>query len=541
MVGGYDMTDNNKTLFNLPTEPESFGVMLPPSDLRRLDFSGLDFTTARRAIIEYIRTYYPNDFNDFVASNGMMMLIEIVAAQVQKLALRGDLLSNESFIGTARTERAVINHLALINQRIKAQTPAVVDMELSLEQAVYSDIEIDPGLRFGAKGSDQDAVYYEVYRAPNDWNSKIIIPAGKRGVVAWAIEGRFATPVSVISGGGPNQRFTITEPNMLESPIFVEVQVGDEVEQWRVITEPIERYTANDRVVEVRFQSDAATFQFGDDVTGRAPISGSTINFRFRVGGGSRGRIGIGQIDNTRPVVPMPPANASVPVRFRNVSPSSGGTDRETIEAAKKRAPREFSLQQSIVTSEDYAIAATSFSHPVYGSVSKALATIRTGLNANRVEIYVVARGPDDRPIVPSVGLKRGLETHFSDLNVLTDHVAALDGQLKTVDIDMNIVVSRNADASIVKQRVEKTIDGYFHIDGWDMGQPFYISNFVEAIERIDGVAYLDLFKPADNILPFDERLASTESEFVSFNEIIVEGKRKTNYYYETLIDPSRR
>ena len=522
---------DRETLFDLPSAPESFGVLLPSSKLRRLDFSGLDFDTARRAIIEYIQTYFPDDFNDFVASNGMMMLTEIVSAQVHKLALRGDLLANEAFIGTAKTEQAVVNHLALINQRIRGQTPAIVDVELSVDQPVYSDIEIDPGLIFTTKGVDQQNLNYEVYKAPNDWTSKIIIPANKRGIIAWGVEGRFASPVVVTSAGGANQKFTISEPDILEDPIFVNVTVGNDTEEWTVITEPIERYGPNDKVVEAIFHTDIVIFRFGDDTTGAAPVSGSQISFQFRTGGGIRGRIGVGQINSIRPITPLPPANASVSVRFRNITPSSGGTDRESIERAKKRAPREFAMQRSIVTSEDYATAAATFSHPVYGSVSKALATIRTGLNANRVEVYILAEGPDSVPVAPSSGLKVGLETYFSDLNVLTDHVVALDGGLHPVDIDLNVVVNRNADASVVKERVEAIIADYFNINNWDMGEPFYISNFIEAIEAVDGVAYIDLFDPSDNILLSDEDTVDS----ISFNEIVVEGERKTNYYYETL------
>lgn len=521
-----------QTLFDLPIAPEAFGVLLPPSNLRRFDFSALDFTTARRAIIEYIKTYWPDSFNDFVASNGMMMLTEIIAAETGKLALRGDLLANEGFIGTAKTERAVVNLLALINQKIKRQTPAVVDVEISVDQPIFSDIEIGPGLAFTTRGSDQQSVTYEVYRAPNDWTSNIIIPASKHGVIAWGIEGQFASPVSVISAGGANQQFTINEPNILESPIFVTVITGSTSEEWMIITEPIERYGPNDKVVEAIFIENSVTFRFGDNVTGMAPQSGSQIMFRFRTGGGVRGRIGVGQIDSTRPVTPLPPANASVSVRFRNIAPSSGGTDRESLASAKRRAPREFATQRTIVTADDYAQVASNFSHPVFGAVSKSIATIRTGLNANRVEIYVLAEGPDNIPVTPNAGLKAGLETYFSDLNVLTDHVVILDGSLKPVNIEMNVVVSRGADASIVKQKVETAITDFFDIANWDLGEPFYVSNFIEVIEAIDGVSHVDVYAPTDNILPSGQ-LGGAAGNTVGFNEVIVEGERKTSYYYE--------
>src|SRR5271166_5797792 len=96
-------TISQPTLFDLPIAPQGFGVIMPPAQLRRIDFSGLDYDTARRAIIEYIMTYYPAQFNDFVASNGYMMMIELVAAAVAKLSMRSDMLANEAFLSTATT------------------------------------------------------------------------------------------------------------------------------------------------------------------------------------------------------------------------------------------------------------------------------------------------------------------------------------------------------------------------------------------------------------------------------------------------------
>ena len=521
------------TLFDMPNAPEEFSVVLPPPDLRRIDFSGLDYSTARRAIIEYIKTYYPDDFNDFVASNGIIMLMEIIASVVAKLSLRSDLLANEAFLPTARSEAAVINHLALINQRIRRQTPATVDIELSVDKPLISDVVISPGVSLSIPGGpDGKAIVYEVFRSPGDWTSGITIPAGKRGVIAWGIEGRFMTPVTIISSGGPNQTFTISENNILESPILVTVTVGNSSENWKVISEPIERYGPNDRVVEVNFVKNKAVFRFGDDVTGRAPISGSTITFRFRTGGGIRGRIGANRIDTSRTFTPLPPANTATTVRFRNLVASVGGTNKESLEQAKKRAPRDFAVQRSIVTASDYVQSASSYSHPVYGTVSKAVATVRTSLNANLVEVYVLAESSDSIPTAPSAGLKIGLKTFFSDLNVLTDYVEILDGVIKPVDIDLTVVINNNADASIIKERVEAIISNYFDIANWDMGQEFYISNFIEAIESVDGISHINLFKPYNNILRTGE-LADPNSDGIGINEIIVEGSRKTSYYYE--------
>jgi len=521
-----------ETLFDLPNSPDEIGVFLPESNLRKIDFSSLDYDNSRRAIIEYIQTYFPDDFNDFVASNGVIMIMEIIAATTSKLSLRSDLSANEGFLPTAKSEEAIVNHLALINQRIKRQTPAIVDIECTLDLPSFTDVEITAGTKFSVTGPDNTQILYEVYSAPNDWTSNIIIPANKRGVIAWGIQGQFATPSTFVSSGGSNQEYDIVDSNILEDPITVTIQLGEDIEEWFVITEPIERYSANDKVVEVNFIGDKAVFRFGDDITGKAPLSGSIVKISYRVGGGKVGRIGVGQISTTAQFTSNPPSRSSVTINFRNITPSSGGVDKETLSQAKKRAPRDFALQRSIVTASDYSQAANSFSHPAFGSISKAIATVRTSLNANRVEIYALSQGPDDIPIIPNAGLKTGLATYFRNLNVLTDNIVVLDGILKPVDIDMNIIIDRNADASVVKTRVESLLDDYFDSSNWDMGESLYISNLIELIKSIDGITYVDLFSPNDNILKTN-KLYEEGSFGIGINELIVAGKRKTNYYYD--------
>lgn len=528
------MADETESIaFTLPVAPENFGAVLPAPSLRRLDFSGLDFDTARKAILEYIATYYPNEFNDFVSSNGIIMLTEIVASCVAKLALRSDILAQEATLPTALTEEAVVNHLALINQKIKRQTAASTDIEITVDRPLVSDIEIAAGTSFQVIGPDNKPVNYEIYKAPGDYVSTIVIPAGKRGVIVYAVEGLWSDAVTAVSQGGPNQQFVVDIADILEDPIYVYVNNGNSIEEWKAVTDPIEKYGANDKVVEVIFIEDKAIFKFGDDVTGKSPPSGATIEFKFRVGGGRRGRIGINQIEKSLTLTPLPPASAPIPVLFRNIVPSRGGYDKETLEEAKRRAPRDYSLQRSITTADDYAQAVTSYSHPTYGAIKKAIATLRSDLNANLVQVYALSEGPDGLPTKPSQGLKTGLLTYIRDLNVLTDFVEILDGETKPVDIDVNIVINRNADASIVRETVEAAITNFFSLNNWDMGEAFYISNFIDTISTIDGVSFVDLYSPNDNIIPTGKLGDKEDPLGIGYNEIIIEGKRKTSYYYE--------
>lgn len=550
----------SEVLFKLPNAPEEFGVTLAPAQLRRLDFSALDFDTLRRAGIEYIRTYFPNDFNDFFASNGVIMMLELVSYIGNVLAERSDILIDEAFLSTAQTKAAVIQHLQLINQNIKRPTPALVEISITMNGPLPSEVRIPAGTSFNLTGPDQQPLVYEIYRAPGDFSSPVVIPPGKRGVIAQGVEGATQTPITVVSSGGPDQFIEMPFANVLDEPIVVEVASGNFNSVWRRI-DIIEKAGANDEVYEIRHLDGHSQVHFGNNQAGKAPLAGQIINVGFRVGGGIRGRIAANTINETRPIIPQPPSTAAVEMLFRNPVPSSGGTDAETIEQAKRRAPREFATQGNAVTGEDYSLLAQQFRHPVYGAVSKAVGTIRTGVdqdfeeiarkareaatvddavkaiqndfvNRNIVEIYVLAEGPNNIPVRPNSGLKLGLISFFEDINVLTDEVRVFDGVVKSVDITATIVMSRNADAGSVKVTVEKAIRDFFDIKNFDMGVGFFVSNLYAVLSPIPGVRYVDIFKPVDDVIQTN-RLSNVDSNGVGINEILTLGELNLKFFFE--------
>lgn len=519
------------TLFQLPVDPEQFSVLLPPSDLRKIDFSALEFATARRALVEYIKTYFPNDFNDFVSNNGVMMLVELLSYILGVLSLRSDMLANESFLPTANSNDAVVNHLALIGQKINRATPAVVDIECSVSSPVGSDIHIPSGQQFSVPGEDGSSITYELFRSANDLVSDIVIPSSKRGVIGYGVEGRTDT-TSINSDGTANQIITInTNDDVIEQPIKVQVVNGTITDDWHQI-DNIAQATANDKAFEVRLFDKKVEFVFGDNTTGQIPMAGAVVKMTYRMGGGSRGRIGTGVINDQISFTPNYPFTASVSVSFRNITPSSGGVDKESIDDAKKRGPRDFATHDSIVTDADYAQAVGSFNHPVFGSVAKAVATVRTSLNANLVELYILAEGPSG-PVAASEGLKRAVTSYVDELNVLTDSVSVLDAKILPVDVEATIVVSRSADASVVKTQVETAITNFFDIKNWDLGEPMYVSNLYNILNTIDGVKYVDIFKPSDNILATGK--VNSSEPGVDINALITLGNREIKYYYETI------
>jgi len=567
------MADNQyNTVIDLPIAPEEIGVSLPPSRLRRIDFSALDFEALRRSMIEYVRTYFPEDFNDFILSNGFIMFMEIVSAVGNILSERSDVIADESFLPTAQTRTAVTQHLELIGQSLGRPTPATVNIECSLAVPTGFDVIIPPGILFEVSGPDGLPVQYELYASPGDYTGSITIPRGSRGVVAYGVQGKFpevqsGTGLVEISSGEINQVIEIIGSNLgfgsseyvLDDPIFVNVTSGDFEESWTRINY-LQLAGPNDKVFEVQHLDDRTLIKFGDNLTGQAPIEGQSIRVSYRIGGGVRGRIGTGAIDESRPIGQE--GFATQTVRFRNLDPSVGGQDEESLSAAKRRAPQQYAAHDNAATVNDYINLSEGFLHPSFGSVSKASATIRTGIdkdldeivknvrsasseeaakkyllgnyvNRNIVELYILQENGNN-PIKPSKGLKEALKNSLTEINVFTDELRVLDGSLIPIDIDARIIVSRNVDAAIVKEQVSFAISEVFDIGDIQMGQSFNKSELITSIQSVPGVKSVTLFAPSDDYPPLRRVVGDDEEVFgIGVNQLYILGSQNIQFFYE--------
>ena len=88
------------------------------------DFTSYDFETLRKTMIDYLRLYYPEDFNDFIESSEFVALIDLIAFMGQSLSFRTDLNARENFIDTAERRDSILKLARLINYNPKRNSPA---------------------------------------------------------------------------------------------------------------------------------------------------------------------------------------------------------------------------------------------------------------------------------------------------------------------------------------------------------------------------------------------------------------------------------
>mgnify|MGYP003704110047 CR=1 FL=1 len=91
---------------------------------KQADFQSYDFETLRKTMIDYLRTYYPEDFNDFTESSEFIALIDLIAFLGQSLSFRTDMNARENFFDTAERRDSILKLARLISYNPKRNIPA---------------------------------------------------------------------------------------------------------------------------------------------------------------------------------------------------------------------------------------------------------------------------------------------------------------------------------------------------------------------------------------------------------------------------------
>jgi hypothetical protein len=99
-----------------------------------IDYTAYDFDSLKQALMNYIQTYYPEDFNDYVESSEFIAIIELLAYFGTSLAFRTDLNSRENFIDTAERRESIIRLAQMVNYVPRRNVAASGLMKISAVQ-----------------------------------------------------------------------------------------------------------------------------------------------------------------------------------------------------------------------------------------------------------------------------------------------------------------------------------------------------------------------------------------------------------------------
>ena len=90
----------------------------------QVDFQAYDFDTMRTAMVDYIKTNFPENFNDYIESSEFIAIIELLAYLAQSIAFRMDVNTRENFLETAERKDSVFKLARQLGYNPKRNIPA---------------------------------------------------------------------------------------------------------------------------------------------------------------------------------------------------------------------------------------------------------------------------------------------------------------------------------------------------------------------------------------------------------------------------------
>lgn len=90
----------------------------------QVSFVSYDYDTVKQSLIDYLKLYYKESFNDFIESSELIAYVELFAYISEQLAYRVDIASHENFISTAARKQSILRLAKLVSYTASRNIPA---------------------------------------------------------------------------------------------------------------------------------------------------------------------------------------------------------------------------------------------------------------------------------------------------------------------------------------------------------------------------------------------------------------------------------
>jgi hypothetical protein len=99
----------------------------------QIKYLNKDFIKARKGLIEFIKTYYPNTYSDFNPASPGMMFVDIAAYISDVLSYYIDDTFNETLLNSAQRRENVLKISQAFGYKPKTTTAATTDLDVFME------------------------------------------------------------------------------------------------------------------------------------------------------------------------------------------------------------------------------------------------------------------------------------------------------------------------------------------------------------------------------------------------------------------------
>jgi len=169
-----------------------------------------------------------------------------------------------------------------------------------------------------------------------------------------------------------------------------------------------------------------------------------------------------------------------------NDLPIVGNTSEPTAEEIKYRSYAAYASQNRTVTRNDYE--AYIYMMPSkFGSIKRASVVNDPSSTNRRLSIYTISENSNGDLITTNSTVKENLKIWLNKNKMLNDNLDIYDARILNIGFDYSIIVHPTRDKVEVLNKVNRILTEKLS-DKLYIGEPFYVSNIYNIINKVDGV-----------------------------------------------------
>ena len=433
-------------------------------------------------------------WHDIYRSSTGQMLIELFAYVTNVGMYYTERRAEESYITTAKLRSSIINLVSLLNYVPKRKTSSTGSLTLSISIALdkivyipkYTECQSVDGIKFLT-------------------NESSAIEKGQTSVSVISVQGEL-TQIEVTSNGSTAQEYIVNDTSVENSAstsnptlrIVVDGTLWTKVDSFLYSTNVDKHYRVINEI------DSTISIQFGDNVNGLAPLSGSIIVIQYVKSGGLDGNVANSDKITTVNSTIYDEDGSTVTVTVTNSGSFLGGDAEEDIEEIRYEAPRVFKTGDRAVSKTDFISILENYSGVanvnVWGENEEAEAEgVAVDYEMlNKVKMCVLLQ----EWLLPDSSFKATLSAYIYDKSMLTVKYEFVTPIILLVVPVLTVKVSTGYSMSQAQANIETALAAQFNLgDTTKLGTIVKYSNVISALDDLDDVAYINMVLEIKKVL----------------------------------------
>jgi hypothetical protein len=299
------------------------------------------------------------------------------------------------------------------------------------------------------------------------------------------------------STGRPAQTFTLPKTPVLIDPLgnkpdlVLTVITAGSSEVWRRVND---FYDSGPVSADFLLDPQSGVIRFGDGRRGRIPVADAqVIASRYRVGGGDIGNVAAGTVSKIK-------GRIRGVAGVANSRAAHDGSDAETMEHVKLRAPHDLRSLKRAVSAEDFADIALQTPgvkiHRAYAIARRAAGAGGALAEKDGAVTLVVLPNNSEPTPQPSEAQLRAICEWMEPRRLITTELYIVGPQYSTITaLQLRIGVRAGFDLTAVSDAVYQALLSFLHPisggddgGGWPMGDDIYIADLYQRVLDVNGV-----------------------------------------------------